>query len=194
VAKDYDVLFAGRIERRKGSRPMVLACQALVARRPDIRIAIVGYGDDDDHVRQALSPLAANVHLVGKLPFSQVIGYYRRSRVYASTSYYEGLPGTCLEAMATGLPVVAWDYLFYAGLVVGGGNGELVAVNDIPAFAGAVLALLDDEARRSRMGAEARAAVERGYAWAKLAPALLGVFDAARADGGTQRNRKTQAT
>lgn len=184
VAKDYDVLFAGRIERRKGSRPMVLACRALVALRPDVRIAIVGYGDDDAHVQAELAGLKANVHLVGKVPFAQVMGYYQRSKVYASTSYYEGLPGTCLEAMATGLPVVAWDYLFYAGLVAPGGSGELVPVNDVPAFAKAVVGLLDDGTRRQAMGVQARAAVEQGYAWARLAPRLMAVFQAATGQAG----------
>ena len=179
VAQDYDILFAGRIERRKGSRPMVLVCREMVAKRPDVRIAIVGYGDDDEHVRQGLADLKENVHLVGKVPFSEVVTYYQRSRVYASTSYYEGLPGTCLEAMASGLPVVAWNYLFYAGLVVSGKHGELIAVNDVPAFADAALRLLDDARERQRLGEQARSDVSRSYAWKKLAPELLDVFRAA---------------
>ena len=100
VEKDIDVLFCGRIETRKGSRPMVELCSHLIAKKPDIRIAIVGYGDDEAWVKAALAPYGHNVLMTGKVPFSEMLGYYNRSRVYASTSYYEGLPGTCLEAMA----------------------------------------------------------------------------------------------
>ncbi|MEY8876772.1 MAG: glycosyltransferase family 4 protein, partial [Leptothrix sp. (in: b-proteobacteria)] len=104
VEPDIDVIFSGRIEKRKGSRPLAALCRQLVAAYPQIRIAIVGYGDDEAHVRHELADLNDNVLLTGKVSFGAMVSHYQRSRVYASTSYYEGLPGTCLEAMAMGLP------------------------------------------------------------------------------------------
>ncbi len=176
VEKDIDVLFCGRIELRKGSRPMVELCRRLIARKPDIRIAIVGYGDDDIWVKEALEPYGQNVLMTGKVPFSEMLGYYNRSRVYASTSYYEGLPGTCLEAMAMQLPAVVWDFLFYRDLVVEGRTGSLAVPNDFIGMTDKVLELLTNPQLSAEMGRNGRALLEADYNWAKLVDDVSGVF------------------
>jgi glycosyltransferase involved in cell wall biosynthesis len=179
IEKDIDVLFCGRIELRKGSRPMVELCRQLIAKKPDIHIAIVGYGDDDVWVKAALQPYGQNVLMTGKVPFSETLGYYNRSRVYASTSYYEGLPGTCLEAMAMQLPSVVWDFLFYRGLVIDGRTGSLAAPNDFAGMTDKVLELLDNPRLATEMGENGRALLESNYNWANLACNVLGVFSKA---------------
>ncbi len=176
VKKDIDVLFSGRIERRKGSVPMVEVCKRLVAARPGIQICIVGYGDDDAWVAQELASVKANVRLTGKVPFDEMVRYYNRSQVYASTSYYEGLPGTCLEAMAMQLPAVVWDFLFYRGLVTEGQTGSLAAPNDFDTFVSKTLVLLDNKALAAQMGVNGRALLETEYDWSKLAVDVLKVF------------------
>lgn len=157
---------------------MVEICRRLIEKRPDVRIVIVGYGDDDGWVGEALAPYARNVHLTGKVPFSEMVGYYNRSRVYVSTSYYEGLPGTCLEAMAMHLPAVVWDFLFYRGLVVDGETGLLAAPNDFDGMCSKVLSLLDDPAKAAAMGARGRLLLESAYDWKKLSRDILAAFTA----------------
>lgn len=179
VDKDIDVLFCGRIEFRKGSRSMVELCLQLITQKPDIRIAIVGYGDDFAWVKEKLSSRNKNVLLTGKVSFSETIAYYNRSKLYASTSYYEGLPGTCLEAMAMHLPVVAWDFLFYHGLVVEGKTGALIAPNDFYAMTDTILALLADPQRMAALGQQGRALLVADYNWSSLAKDVLRVFDEA---------------
>jgi len=176
VEKDIDVLFCGRIELRKGSRPMVELCRQLIAKKPDIHIAIVGYGDDEEWVKAALTPYGQNVLVAGKVPFSATLGYYSRSRVYVSTSYYEGLPGTCLEAMAMQLPAVVWDFLFYQGLVVEGQTGSLAKPNDFLEMTNKILNLLANSRLAAEMGGNGRALLESDYNWANLARDVLAVF------------------
>ena len=175
--KDIDVLFCGRIEFRKGSRAMVELCLQLIEKKPDIQICIVGYGDDDIWVKEQLSAFSANVLLTGKVPFSDTINYYNRSRIYASTSYYEGLPGTCLEAMAMQLPVVVWDFLFYRGLVIEGDTGLIAAVNDFTGMADKVLSLLANSAQAAEMGKRGRLLLENNYSWNTLACDVLSQFE-----------------
>lgn len=177
IIKDIDVLFCGRIEFRKGSRGMVELCKQLIAQKPDIRIAIVGYGDDDAWVSAALASQTQNVLMTGKVPFSEMMGYYNRSHIYASTSYYEGLPGTCLEAMAMQLPVVVWDFLFYRGLVVEGENGHLVDTNDFAAMTAKILELLSNPQLAMDMGKKGRALLQQEYDWTKLSRDVLSVFE-----------------
>lgn len=176
-AKDIDVLFCGRIEQAKGSRAMVKICRQLMVANPRVRIAIVGYGSDADYVRQQLGAYADNVVLTGKVAFSEMAGYYRRSRVYVSTSYYEGLPGTCLEAMAVGLPVVVWDLPFYRDLVKVNVTGLLAATNHNPVMVSGILKLLTDPTLAHDMGQRARAHVHDRYDWRRLSKQLLRVHD-----------------
>ncbi|MDP1774319.1 MAG: glycosyltransferase [Methylobacter sp.] len=174
--KDIDVLFCGRIEHLKGSKGMVKVCRQLVEKKKDILIYIVGYGDEENWVRQQLGDLAGNVIMTGQVPFAEMMSYYSRSRVYVSTSYYEGLPGTCLEALAMQLPAVVWDFLFYRGLVVEGRTGSLVKPNDFPGMTGKVLDLLAKPKLAAEMGRNGRALLESDYNWVNLARDVLAVF------------------
>jgi len=180
AAIDFDVLFCGRIEKRKGSRPLVEVCRRLVTAEPGVRIGIVGVGDDEPHVRQALEALSPQVTLLGRVPLSDMPTLYRRGRVYAATSYYEGLPGTCLEAMACGLPAVVWDRAFYDDLVIDGKTGRRIAVNDIAAMVDALQALLHDAPACRRLGHEARAQVSAHFDWRRLGPKVLAACRSAR--------------
>ncbi len=172
VEKRFDVLFCGRIEHRKGAKPMVALCKRLMARNTQIKIAIVGYGDDEPWVRRELGS-AANVHMSGKVAFDAMQNYYDASRIYVSTSYYEGLPGTCLEAMSMQLPVVVWDQLFYRGLVREDRTGFLVPTNDLAAMEDRVIALLRDRATAIRVGQAGRDLIGTEYDWRRLSPRIL---------------------
>jgi glycosyltransferase involved in cell wall biosynthesis len=174
--KDIDVLFSGRIENLKGSKGMVEVCRQLVRKKQDILIYIVGYGEDENWVKQQLAGLSANVVMTGKVPFAEMMGYYARSRVYASTSYYEGLPGTCLEALAMQLPAVVWDFLFYRGLVIEGQTGSLAKPNDFSGMTNKVLELLANPGLAAEMGRNGRALLESDYDWVNLARDVLAVF------------------
>ncbi|HEY3301835.1 MAG TPA: glycosyltransferase family 4 protein [Methylophilaceae bacterium] len=174
--KDIDVLFCGRIELRKGSRPMVEVCKRLVSLNANIKIAIVGYGDDDAWVKQHLSAYANNIFLAGKVPFDEMVGFYNRSRLYASTSYYEGLPGTCLEAMSMQIPAVTWDLPFYHDLVVEGKTGRLIPPNNINLMAEKIISQLGNEDLCKTMGERARELLKTKYNWEMLVKAILAIF------------------
>lgn len=183
VKKSIDVIFAGRIEKRKGSRSMVEVVKRMVATRPDIHIAIAGYGDDYEYVRDNLGCLAPTVQLTGKVPFSQVATLFDRSRVYVSTSYYEGLPGTCIEAMAMNLPAIVWDFPFYAGLVEPGMTGYRVKPNDYDAFAAATLDLLARANDAVAMGKAGRKLVLEAYNWQTLSRRIVSALTHLSAKG-----------
>lgn len=173
AAKTIDVLFCGRIERRKGSRPMTAVCKALLQARPGLRICIVGYGDDEAWVREQLGRCGAAVEFTGKVSFEEMARHYNRSRVYVSTSYYEGLPGTCLEAMAMALPVVVWDFLFYQGLVVPGKTGCIVPPDAIALMLHEILGLLDQPTTAVQFGRNGRELLCSHYDWRRLASKIV---------------------
>ncbi len=82
--------------------------------------------------------------------------------IFVLPSRFEGLPMSVIEAMLTGLPVVACDVRGPAEQVVLSVTGLLVPVGDAPALAGALRRLASDAELRARMGAAGRArAIER---------------------------------
>lgn len=176
VSKTIDVLFCGRIEVRKGSRAMVEVCKKLVLRNSDIQILIVGYGDDDAWVKAQLQPYTRNIKMAGKVPFADMPNLYAKSRVYVSTSYYEGLPGTCLEAMASGLPAVVWDFPFYEALVIQQHTGKRVLPNDEGAMVIAIGQQLTDLEQDSTVAERVRQHVNDHYNWQVLAKQLLQIL------------------
>lgn len=176
VSKDIDVLFCGGIDPHKGSRAMVDVCNALIAKKPDITICIVGY-DDEDWVKCNLPINSKNVIISGKVSVDEAICFYHRSRVYASTSYYEGLTSTCIEAMAMELPVVVWDLLFYRNLVINNETGMLVHVDECQQMALEITTLLIDESKSRILGNQSRRLIEKNHSWKNLSEQVLTLFN-----------------
>ena len=76
----------------------------------------------------------------------------------------EGVPNAMLEAMASGLPVVATNHGGIPEAIANGVSGLLVEENDAPALAQAVLRLIQDASRRSSIAQAGREAVEENFA------------------------------
>ncbi|MDV3253674.1 glycosyltransferase [Devosia sp. BK] len=168
ITKDIDVVFPGRIEPRKGSLVLPLIIERLIAIHPSIRIAVVGYGEGQAGVEAVAQRYPDNVIFTGQVPFAEMVGWLKRSKIYAAPSFYEGLPGTCVEAMAMSLPVVVWDMQFYDGLVENAQNGIRVKPGDVGEFAAVAIDLLRS-GRIEAMGEAAHHRATTAYSWFMLA-------------------------
>jgi glycosyltransferase involved in cell wall biosynthesis len=98
--------------------------------------------------------------------------------VFLLPSLGEGISNTILEAMASGLPVIASDVGGNPELVTEGETGMLVPAGDVPALAEAMLRLCDELALRRRMGVAAQLEAQRRFAWDRAVEQYLGVYDA----------------
>lgn len=159
----------------------LLRALAAVRRRAvvPVRATIVG----DGPLRRDLEAEAARLGLVGdRVTFvgavADVAPHYRAADLLVLTSDWEGTPNVVLEAMASGLPVVATDVGGVAD-VVPADAGRLVPRDDEPALADAILDLVGDPAARRACGRRARVFVERHHATARLGVALRRLYAAA---------------
>jgi glycosyltransferase involved in cell wall biosynthesis len=84
--------------------------------------------------------------------------------------------GPLLRAMASGLPIVASDVGAFSEEIDDGSNGRLVSPGDPIALAKAIKALVEDGAKRSRFGAEARASVLRRHDRRIVAEQFAGIY------------------
>ncbi len=150
----------GRLQPVKGPDLIVAAMPRLIARRPDVHLALAGQGD----MRPALEETVRRLGLEKSVTF---LGYREDVRerlaafdVIVAPSRNEGLSLTVVEAMAAGRPVVATRVGGTPEAIDDGIAGLLVPPEDPAALADACARLLDEPELASRLGAGARARVE----------------------------------
>ncbi len=144
----------------------------------DRRMVLVGGGPLMVETRQAArrARIRANIHFAGPVEHAEVFGYLKRSKVMVHTSLGDGLPRAAIEAMACGLPVVA-----YRDTIAGGIPPEAGFLVSERGLAHAARLLLDDDELRRRMGAAARRHVERHHGEAAIAAAARQALEMLRA-------------
>ncbi len=173
-----NILFVGRLEKRKGVNYLLKAYQRAKQEVPDSRLIIVGPGTRLRHKyeryvrRQGLK----DVVFTGRVSYDELPRYYKTAHVFcAPATGSESFGIILLEAMAIGRPVVASNIDGYARLVTPGAEGLLVPPRDEKALAQALIALMRDESLREQMGARGiRKAKE--YDWKLLAQRILDYY------------------
>jgi glycosyltransferase involved in cell wall biosynthesis len=112
-------------------------------------------------------PLPDNLEIAGWLPREAVLARLSRAQVFCQTSLWEGLPIALLEAMALGLPVLAWPAVGNRELIVEGETGYTCRTAE--EFATRLRALAEDPERRAALGAAGRARIVRQHDAAVIA-------------------------
>ena len=159
----FRILFVGRLVEQKGARYILEVLPQVMAQiGADVEVAVVGSGPEEPALRQQ----ARRLNLVDKVRFRGWVArkdmpeQYRRTDVFVFPSFEEGMPNVVLEAMASGLPVVATDIYGNRELVVDGDNGVLVPSGNAAALCKALVRLAQDPDLRQRLGGRSR---DRGY-------------------------------
>jgi glycosyltransferase involved in cell wall biosynthesis len=113
--------------------------------------------------------LRDRIHFAGWLPASQLRERYTSANLFLFPSRQEGMPNAVLEAMASGLPVVATKISGNEELVIDGKTGALVPAENVDALREALRLLLVDAQKCERMGRAARQRVEESFTWTRVA-------------------------
>jgi glycosyltransferase involved in cell wall biosynthesis len=178
------VAWHGRVALdKKGLDVLLGAWERLCRTRPDkdLRLLLVGTGDDADNLQQRLT----SMQLRGVLWTNQFVHdpaimrrYLSASDVYAFPSRYEGFPVAPLEAMACSLPVVASDVDGIPDILDGGeaSGGIVVPRGNVAAFALALGRVLDDKAWSRELGERARRRVESCFSLEAIGRGLRAVL------------------
>jgi glycosyltransferase involved in cell wall biosynthesis len=170
--RDRTVLYVGRVERTsrwKGLQVLVDALPALRERVPDVRLEVVGAGDDVPHLRRRAERLgvAGAIDWTGGVDHAELPERYRRAgvTVLPSLTESESFGMTLVEAMATGCPVVGSDVGGIPYVVRDGVDGLLVRSGDSAALATALASVLLDPDRAADLGAAGREAAVSRWDW-----------------------------
>jgi glycosyltransferase involved in cell wall biosynthesis len=158
-ADDHVMTMVGTFKRQKGHRHLVEALAQLAGEHPELHLLFVGDGElmpvIDAQVRDA--GLTERVHFLGSR--RDVDAILAASDTFVLPSLWEGLSVALVEAMASGLPIVATDVSGTNEVMVDDSTGRLVPPGDAEALAAAIRDVLADPVLAADMGARARAHV-----------------------------------
>ena len=130
---------------------------ALARRTPDHPFVMIMNPSDPAIDADIRARASGNVHIIDRVPFDRIDGWFQRAMMLINTSDYEGFPNTFLQGAKYGVPTVSLR-VDPDGFLQQHGCG-IACEGDADRFAAAHARLLADSAERSRMGEVARAYV-----------------------------------
>ena len=173
-----NILFVGRLEKRKGLGYLLKAYQRIKAEIADSRLIVVGPGVRlrRKYEKQVRRSGLEDVIFTGHVDYDELPRYYQTADIFcAPATGSESFGIVLLEAMALGKPIIASDIGGYASVISHGVDGLLVKPKDDNALAQALLSLMADERMRQQMGAMGQRKAQ-DYSWKHIAARLLDYY------------------
>jgi glycosyltransferase involved in cell wall biosynthesis len=177
------LLMAAAVNRQKGIALGVEAFLRLAVSRPRLHLVVVGDGPERRRLETTANARAAGARarFVGARPDASMPRYHAAADVLLYPTYRaEGVPRAILEAMASGVAVVATDRGGVGTAVWDGDTGVLLPRPSAALVESVVAGLLNDPARRRTLGERAVAAARQRFDLHMTATALLEAADATR--------------
>ena len=186
AADDFELLFVGRLVRRKGVDVLLRAAQML-AGDPRLRIRIVGGGPE----RQSLEALAGELGVGDSVSFEGVIDEGKIDALFTQcdalvlpaivteTGDTEGLGVVLIEAMGYGKPVIASAAGGIVDVVSDGDTGLLVPPGDATALAAAIRRAMDEPGTMAAIAKRGTAFADSAFGWDAIVGKLTQVYTAA---------------
>jgi glycosyltransferase involved in cell wall biosynthesis len=169
---------AARFSFSKRQDLLIDTMKRLAELRPDldVTLSLAGNGDRLEAVRDAAAGVG-NIHFDGLLDEPGIATWMQDLDIYVHATAGETLSTSLLQAMASGLPILASDIPGVSNLLQDGVYGRCID-NEATAFATAILALADDPQSAAAMGARARVHCETHYSMTAMRRAYLGLIPA----------------
>ncbi|NEO74702.1 glycosyltransferase family 4 protein, partial [Moorena sp. SIO3H5] len=156
------LLFIGRLAAAKGLPILLESLVTLQKKYPNILLTVIGDGPERKQLEAKTIQLglSGNVDYVGAKSQTQVREYLQQTDIFVMSSFAEGVPVVLMEAMETGIPVVATQIAGVSELVEHQINGYLVPPGDTTSLSDHIDILLNNPDIRVLFGANARQKVK----------------------------------
>lgn len=157
----------GRPSYQKNTELLVKAIIEAKKQQKDIHLVILGvgfYAPSYNHIKKMIAEcgLVNNITLVSWLEREESLAILKNSKIYISTSRYEGLPYAVIEALALEKPCIVTNVDGNKDLVQQTYNGYLVEAN-APEIADKIIEILSNEALAQKMGRNSRSLFEKNF-------------------------------
>ncbi|MFW6014461.1 MAG: glycosyltransferase family 4 protein [Candidatus Nanoarchaeia archaeon] len=154
----FRILFCGRLILRKGVHYLIQAFYELDL--PDSELVLLGSLSEE--MKYYLDKYKSNkIKTHGAVLHSKINKYYNLADVYVQPSLSEGLSLTVLEALSSGLPVIASENTGAGDIVENGKEGFIVPIRDVDAIKEKLKFLYENPMKRKKMAENARKLAER---------------------------------
>jgi glycosyltransferase involved in cell wall biosynthesis len=173
------LLCVGRLAKEKNLPLLIRAYAQARLQRADLKLVLVGDGPQ----RAELQALAPDAIFTGQLGREDLARHYASADIFGFPSQTETFGNVVLEAMASGLAVVAYDYAAASENIEHGRTGLLVPMDDETSFVRELVALAQSDAQCARLRANAREAA-RACDWAGIVVQIETVMKMAVATQG----------
>ncbi len=177
ICENIEVGTIGSLTAPKGHNYLIEAARIVLEKMDNVNFSIVGDGRRLDEFRQLVEDLSLSgkVKLLGfRSDIPQILSKWD---IYVQPSLWEGLCITVVEAMASGLPIVATRVGGIPESVIDGHNGFLVPPENPEALASKILELAENPDLRARMGRRGRKIAEEKYSLGKMVKGIEEVID-----------------
>jgi glycosyltransferase involved in cell wall biosynthesis len=179
------ILTVGRMATKKGFQVLIECLPELFETLPDVHVVLAGDGDLLAELRAAAAAWPDRVHFTGQVLRDPLPDLYRAADLFVLPAVHDpqgnvdGLPNVILEAMASGLPVVASRLSGIPLAITHGQEGLLVPEQDPAALRRALERLLADRAAARRMGERGRDRAASKLSWDAVAGHYREAYDLA---------------
>jgi glycosyltransferase involved in cell wall biosynthesis len=155
--------FIGRLSPEKGPEVFIQAANIAHIELKNCHFVLVGEGPMRGRLKDEIDKLGLDdcVHLAGLQ--NDMPKVYASLDLVVSTSYSEAMPLAMIEAMASGLPVIATNVGGVVDIVEVGHTGLLNSINDVKGIANNIVTLMLDDSTRAEMGRAARKRAEEKF-------------------------------
>lgn len=173
IKKNF-ILFVGRLVEEKGVHFIL---KAMVGTK--LHLVIVGDGPLFSYLKNlsVILGIDRQVHFTSSVLRTDVAKFFAEAQFFVLPSIAEGLPLTGLEAMASGLPIIASHNSGMEDIIKQGNNGIIVDPENTLQFRKRLIMLSEDDALRKKMGKNSRKIVEEKYSWGHMAKKIFDLYE-----------------
>ncbi len=177
VKETIKLLAIGRLIPRKGFQYLLQALPEVLKTKKKFQLDIIGSGPYQNELQRIVKEhkLESYVRFLGLVEYEQLLKYYQEADVLINASYGEGMPLVVLEAMGTGLPIIATKVPGNEELVKHGVNGYLIKARDPQEMADALIEILASDTLRIKMRKESLKIIQN-YSWDRIVDRYITLY------------------
>ena len=175
--KYINLLWVGRLDKRKGLKYLLKAYGALKWNYPHLRLIVVGPGEPDGDCYRIISERnLQDIIFIGSVSDEMKASFYKTADIYCSPATgNESFGIVLIEAMAAGTPIVATSIEGYSSVITHERNGLLVEPKNSNEIAKSISRIIEDKMLTQNLIANGKKDVEQ-YSWDKVTDQVLKVY------------------
>lgn len=174
-SNDVVIGFFGRLVKRKGIIQLLDMLPEIKKRVPTVKLLIIGGGPLESYLKNYISETKEDtIVYLGKKKAKEMPEYFQAIDIFAFPTYGEGLPIVVLEALASGVPVVAFPSAGIPEVITSGREGFLVTSNE--ECLEKIVFLAENKEIREEMGQRGNSLINKKFRWKHISEELLEIY------------------